>query len=248
MPKPQLLIDADLILYKATSSAEFEADAGDDVWYLSTNLIKAKDHWKSQVDAITRRLKSDDMVFVFSGPDNFRKKVDPTYKGNRAKVRKPLGFTMVRDWAYETYGDRAISQDCLEADDYIGILATKPGAVDRIIVSEDKDFNTVPCRLFQKGDIRDIDEEAADLYWLTQTLTGDSADGYKGCPGVGAVKAAKLLAKGTTGTRWDAVRKAFIKAGLTEAEALTQARLARILRHGDWDSKLKQPILWVPNF
>lgn len=248
--RPQLLIDADLILHKATSSAEFECDAGDDVWFLSTNLTKAKDHWQSQVDAFSKALGSDDLVFVFSGADNnlnFRKTdIDPTYKGHRKKVRKPLGFTNLREWAFEEYGDRAISQPVLEADDYIGILATTPGTVDRIIVSEDKDFNTVPCRLYQKGEIRDIDEESADLYWLTQTLTGDSADGYKGCPGVGAVKAAKLLAKGDTRARWETVRRAFLKAGLTEDDALTQARLARILRHCDWDRSSKQPILWVP--
>src|SRR5690348_14916599 len=230
MSKPQHLIDADLVLYKSVSSAEFEADMGDGVWFLSTNLTKARDHWLSQVDAIKRDLKSDDLVFVFSGDENFRKtQVDPTYKGNRAKVRKPLGFNNLKAWAFEEYGPKAIRQPILEADDYIGILATTPGAVDRVIVSEDKDFNTVPCRLYQKGEIRDIDEEAADLYWLTQTLTGDSADGYKGCPGIGAVKAAKMLAKGDTRARWETVRKAFLKAGLTEDDAVTQARLARIL-------------------
>jgi DNA polymerase-1 len=243
--KPQLLIDADLILYKAVSSAEFECDAGDDVWFLSTNLTKAKDHWLSQVDAITRELRSDDLVFVFSGPDNFRKTlIDPTYKGNRVKVRKPLGFKPLREWAFDEYGDRAIFQPVLEADDYIGILATKPNGPERIVVSADKDFNTIPCRLYQKGEIHHIDTENADLYWLTQALTGDTADGYKGCPGIGAVKAEKLLAG--KGNKWEIVRRAFLKAGLTEQDALTQARLARILRHSDWDSKLKQPILWTP--
>jgi DNA polymerase-1 len=244
MSKPQLLIDADLILYKAVSSAEFECDMGDDVWFLSTNLEKAKDHWLSQVDAIQRELRSDDMVFVFSGADNFRKQIDPSYKGNRAKVRKPLGFTNLRQWAHDEYGPKAISQPVLEADDYIGILATKPNGPHRIIVSEDKDFNTIPASLYQKGEIHHIDIESADTYWLTQALTGDAADGYKGCPGVGAVKAAKLLQG--AGNKWDVVRRAFIKAGLTEQDALTQARLARILRYSDWDSQRKQPILWVP--
>jgi DNA polymerase-1 len=247
--KPQLLIDADLILHKATTSAEFECDAGDDVWFLSTNLIKAKDHWHSQVEAIERNLKSDDMVFVFSGSgeQNFRKTmIDPTYKSNRKKYRKPLGFSLLREWAFEEYGAKAVSQPILEADDYIGILATTPGLnVRRIVVSEDKDFNTLPCRLYQKGELRDIDETQADHYWYTQTLTGDSADGYKGCPGIGAVKAEKLLSKGAS-NKWEVVRHAFIKAGLTAEDALVQARLARILRYPDWDSKTKQPLLWSP--
>ena len=35
------------------------------------------------------------------------------------------------------------------------------------------------------------------------------------------------------------------KAGLSEEEALTQARVARILRYEDVDADLK-PILWTP--
>ena len=46
---------------------------------------------------------------------------------------------------------------------------------------------------------------------------------------------------------WDAVVEAFtFKAGLTEADALKQARLARILRWSDWNSETKTPILWSP--
>jgi DNA polymerase-1 len=42
---------------------------------------------------------------------------------------------------------------------------------------------------------------------------------------------------------WDIVVSLFRKAGKTSADALTQARLARILRHEDWDGG---PILWRP--
>ena len=36
------------------------------------------------------------------------------------------------------------------------------------------------------------------------------------------------------------------RAKLDEEEAITQARLARILRASDWDSENKKPILWQP--
>ena len=36
---------------------------------------------------------------------------------------------------------------------------------------------------------------------------------------------------------WGAVEKAFVSAGLTKEDALQQARLARILRHTEWDSE-----------
>jgi DNA polymerase-1 len=58
------------------------------------------------------------------------------------------------------------------------------------------------------------------------------------------VKAEKLLTGITQ--RWPIVLEAFLKAGLTEQDALTQARLARILRFSDWDNETKQPILWSP--
>ena len=74
-----------------------------------------------------------------------------------------------------------------------------------------------------------------------QTLIGDIADGYKGCPGIGAVKAKKLLDEAPV---WATVKDAYEKAGLTEEDALQQARMARILRSSDYpDGQVK---LWSP--
>ena len=46
---------------------------------------------------------------------------------------------------------------------------------------------------------------------------------------------------------WEAVLAEYKRQELDENYALTQARLARILRASDWDSKKKKPILWSPN-
>ena len=43
---------------------------------------------------------------------------------------------------------------------------------------------------------------------------------------------------------WDRIVAAYAKAGLSEADALAQARCARILRNTDWDGS--HPILWEP--
>lgn len=45
---------------------------------------------------------------------------------------------------------------------------------------------------------------------------------------------------------WHAVKTAYESKGLTEADAIKQARLARILRNEDWDAVKKEPILWTP--
>ena len=43
---------------------------------------------------------------------------------------------------------------------------------------------------------------------------------------------------------WDLVKKSFEKCGMTEEDALLNARMARILRFEDYDFKNKEAILW----
>lgn len=241
--KPRLLIDADGLLYRAVAAAEYEADWGEGIFVASTNIAQAQDMFASQVESIQRELGDGEIVMVLSGATNFRKDLDPSYKSNRTG-RKPLGYAAMTAWLQEQYGERCVSQEGLEADDYMGILATRPGAPESIIVSDDKDMMTIPGKLFRLGRLSTIDDDEAERYWFKQVLTGDPADGYKGCPGVGPVSAEKILSK--PGSRWEAVRQQFLKAGMTEDFAVLQARLARILRFDDWDSKNKRPILWSP--
>jgi DNA polymerase-1 len=120
-------------------------------------------------------------------------------------------------------------------------MATNGKNPNNIIVSDDKDLLTIPTRVYRLGELHDVTVEQADYNWLKQTLTGDVADGYKGCPGIGDKSAAKLLEIPT----WETVVKAYTKAGLGQAEALVQARLARILRAEDYVDDAV--ILWSPN-
>jgi DNA polymerase-1 len=90
----------------------------------------------------------------------------------------------------------------------------------------------------------DVTEEDAWRNFLTQTLTGDVTDGFPGCPGIGPVTAKKLL--DTKGATWETVKHVYLKAGLTEEDALTQARCARILHESDWDFEKGEVILWNP--
>lgn len=46
---------------------------------------------------------------------------------------------------------------------------------------------------------------------------------------------------------WPCIVSAYEKVGLTEQDALVQARCARILRHGEYDFKQKKVKLWEPN-
>ena len=242
----KLLLDTDILLYKAISSTEVEIDWGDDIWTLFTDLKEAKEAFIKQVDTITQKLGSDDVLHCLSDPtDNFRKHIAPTYKSNRKGTRKPVGYVALRDWIKETYD--VLMKPSLEADDVLGIIATKPDNLGKcVVVSDDKDLRTIPCKLYRPmaDEKLDITQQQADTHFLTQALTGDPTDGYSGCKGVGAKTAAKIL-----GNRpmWSSVEQAYLKAGMTKEDALTQARLARILRWDDWDETNGEVKLWQPN-
>jgi 5'-3' exonuclease len=166
----------------------------------------------------------------------------------------------VREHAIENYETK--TKPSLEADDVLGILATHPPFLRGrkvIIVTTDKDLRQIPGFHLNPdkldAGIYKITEVEGNRFHLYQTLVGDSTDGYPGCPGIGPVKANRILNELSTreekeGFRvecaWTRVKHTFLNKGLTEENALLQARLARILRAKDWDFKKKEPRLWVP--
>ena len=104
---------------------------------------------------------------------------------------------------------------------------------------------TDPGTLFDMKKVHTITKKEADSWFLTQTLAGDCTDGYSGVPGYGVKAAEKLFQdKGFT---WQTVLWAYKSKGLSEEDALKNARLARILRKEDYDFRNKQPILWSPS-
>ena len=242
LSKKILLIDAHLYLYRACAAAEEEVDWGDDLWSLQTDLKEAKAIFQRTLQDICETLDTANFILCFSDRDNFRKDVLPSYKGGRKKVRKPCGYKAAVKWAQDTYMWH--SEPMLEADDVMGILATAPDSKG-IIVSDDKDMLTLPAKLYRpvSGEHHDTTLAEADRMFLTQSLTGDSTDGYYGCPKIGAVTAAKVLGPQP---HWNLVVAAYLKAGLTAADALQQARCARILRFEDWDQTTSTIILWEP--
>lgn len=262
----QLLIDADFVLFRACAAAKrehiWDNDAGQKVHTISASYDEARSKFDEAVASYMRALSADEAILIFSGDQNFRRGVWPLYKSNRAESMKPPCYwSIIEDHTKEGIY-RTVSEACLEGDDYIGILATRPSKTRRVIVSEDKDMQTLPnveiWRTVEgRAQIVQTDEDSADHFWRIQTLMGDTTDGYHGCPGIGKVSAEKVLAK--PGDPWgnivqayvDACRKkpeALLKADIETAEdlALVNARLARILRHTDWDGENRLPILWSP--
>ena len=237
-----LIVDADLYLYRCTAATEEETDWGDDVWSLTTDLKIAKDLFSTQMAEFKARLDDDDIILCLSSTTNFRKTIEPTYKWQRKKTRKPLGYVAMLDWVQHHY--RTFQRSGLEADDCMGILSTKPDNIGKgVIVSDDKDMKTIPGKLYRPGssELLEVTLADADEAFFTQCLVGDPTDGYPGLKGYGPRTAAKTLGSQPT---WQKVEQAYAKAGLTRKDALHQARLARILRWSDWDNENSKPILY----
>ncbi len=241
-----LLIDADITAYSSTTRAEEEIQWDADTWTIHTDLSRAKEHFQYLLKSYQEATGEKEFKLCFSGKDNFRKVLNPTYKSNR-KGRKPVGYSALKEWAIQEYP--SMCKDTLEADDCMGILATKFKG-KTIIVSMDKDLLTIPGKMYRtspdgSGEWHDTDDKEADYRFLLQSMTGDSTDGYSGIPGVGPKKAEELLRK--HGAVWKTVEDAYLKAGLTKEDALLNARMARILRQEDWDFENEQVKLWKPH-
>lgn len=243
-----LLVDGDILAYWACSGVEEATDWGDDWWTLTADAKQAKQMVDAQLANYKNVLGGTRVVVCLSDSvDNWRWDVLPSYKGNRLGKRKPVCYRPVREYIIDTYTTEILPR--LEADDVLGLLSTGPQIKGRkIIVSEDKDLKTIPGLLYNpnRGEegVREISIEEANRWHLMQTLTGDAVDNYKGCPGIGPVKAEKLLDESPS---WATVKAAYEKAGLSEEEALRQARVARILRHGEYDARRGQVIYWSPD-
>lgn len=230
-----LLIDGDMLVYQTTVGHEFEVRWDDDLHTLHCRLEDCIETFEKTYDDLLAKFEPTHAVLTFSCTGNFRKQVDPTYKSHRKGTRKPLAYKSLKEHIEQEYICKTMKD--LEADDVMGIYATSGVYKDPIIVSDDKDMFTIPTRVYRLGELHDISQEQADRYFYMQTLTGDTADGYKGCPGIGPKRAEQILGG------WPDIVMAFEKAGLTEQDAIRQARLARILRSEDYQGGV---ILWDP--
>ena len=239
-----LLIDCDFLAYKAAQACEEGIDFGNDVIIAQSNFSNVLKIFERELKKVKTAMMDDEMILYFSSPENFRKKIYPDYKGHRNR-RKPLGYRRLVNHCRDNY--TFVCRDGLEADDAIGIDATNPryASLDNIVVSPDKDMKQIPGVLWNLTDeVEEITKEDGDRWHLIQSLAGDPTDGYAGCPGIGVKRALDLLNKHDS--KWEAICQAFRERGLSDDDALLNARLAKILQHENYDYDREQPILWTP--
>lgn len=229
MESGKVLIDGDIVAYKAAAS--LESKYFKDAVFTDLKLYKYKqEHYeefvkgykfwaaghkgiKSHIDKSmgyliqkTVRFPEDGLYQVYlTGSRNFRYDVAKSYpyKETRKLNPKPIDLPSARDYMVEEYG--AIVSEGEEADDLIAIEATRCGPTT-IVVSIDKDMLQIPCRHFNidKETWTTVTEGTGLKFFYTQLLTGDASDNIKGVRGIGPKTAKKLLADlNTEDELWD---------------------------------------------
>lgn len=243
----RILIDGDMIVHQTLHSCLKSVMWENHLYTIHCDLNEAIIDFDSRIhDLVTRALDHWNVhgnyriyICLSHLEGNFRKRLSSSYKSNRKKA-KPLCYVPLREYIKESY--TTLEEYGLEADDLIGVHTRQKD----IVISGDKDMRSIPCYLFDfvRGEYLEISEKDANYHHLFQTLVGDVADGYKGCPSVGEKTAEKIL---SVSCSWDTVVNVYKKNGLTEEDALLNARLAFILRYRYFNPKKKIIRLWEPN-
>lgn len=259
-----------MLIYRASFASETKVDFGDGEG-VSTLVDDADAIRKAMKIAAqwTEKARCDSAVLVLSSvqSDSFRHRLWPAYKAGRGS--KPESYAAVRK-ALE-FEFEVMAEPGLEADDLLGITATADP--NTVIVSGDKDMKTLPCwslNPMHENKPTKLSVSIADRMWMRQTMMGDAVDGYPGIPGLGDGKSADILnnphrlrktvewvgkknpkqkvkwVKGEPCSLWQSMLDYAAKAGMTEADLIVQAQLARILRHGDYDAATRTVRLWTP--
>ena len=169
-----VLVDADIIAYRAAFSArdEPEKQAREKVDEICGNIMYDCHYPEEYV-------LGENTWFYLTGSGNFRKDL------------------ATRDQLVERWGAEVV--DGQEADDAIGIKATDLQG-DCVIVSVDKDLLMIPGTHynFVKREWTKVDQEQGDYFFYKQLLTGDQVDNIQGVPGIGPKKAEKAYQECTT--------------------------------------------------
>lgn len=242
--KIRLLIDGDYLVYTGARKFEETIDWGDGVLTTHVEVKKCKDWIRKEINYLAKTLEASEVFIALSGTrrKSFRIKLFPGYKKNRLKTLRPAGYYYIRSFMLKELGAMSIEE--LEADDVVGVMATSPSEYRDIVISPDKDFNTIPCELvdpFKLGKgLRTITREDAEKYFWSQVIIGDATDGYKGCPGYGPVKVKKLLSDVPSSDYAKVIRDVFIKTLGSDEQFIQCAQMAFILRHGYYDFNSKE--------
>jgi hypothetical protein len=210
------IIDGDVLAYQACRPRwEKKARIEDGVSYIQLDwdgkriplewtkeedklyLQESWENFKKDLEELLEIVYADDFVSAVKGENNFRNLIMPSYKMNRhSDPNKQNQFVpIIRKLAVAE--DLAIEAIDREADDLIRTWAEEARlhSKDYIVCSIDKDLRCIPGKhyIMNKKIFMDVSEEQALFNYYFQLLKGDQTDNIRGVPGVGDVKATRIL-------------------------------------------------------
>lgn len=269
------LIDGDLLVHMACAAQQIVGDfgdgLGDETMYDTEEAINGA---MRMIINWTKASGCSQPIICFSEGENFRKLIYPEYKANRKNLEKPKAYYDVKEAIEDEH--ESWSVDGLEADDVMGIAGSRDPNRFVIVSRDkdmltvparvfDPDHDRRP-KLIRRG--------VADQLWMKQTMTGDPVDNYPGIPKVGEKKAQELLnrphllikqdqglykrgpkagqrkppkwVEGPPCSLWESMVSYAARKGMTEKDLIVMARVARILRTGEFDTNTRTVKLWLP--
>lgn len=231
----------------------------------------------NRIESIIRSTEATGYEVFLSHGSNFRYDIAKTdkYKGKRSNP-KPHHWETVGRILREEYG--AYTVHGAEADDALSIFG-RMDPLEVVISSRDKDLRIVPCfqHSWKCGKQEEIPMHLVDpigyvdvsryvsggnkligeglKFFYGQILCGDEIDNYKGCPGVGPIKAIEVLSGCQTELEmYEATYYLYrLKLGPEEGlkRLIEQARLAWLLddaevEQDDYNLYISPKSLWEP--
>lgn len=152
---------------------------------------------KSIIETAREDVGPDEIRVYLSGPTNFREgiAVSKPYKGNRDPDHKPQHGPAIKEYLVDRYG--AVFTEGEEADDMVAYshYAMYMRGELSVLASTDKDLDMIPglhYNFIKKESYYVEDDEAYYNFWM-QMLTGDATDNIPGLPGIGKIKASRML-------------------------------------------------------
>lgn len=165
-------------------------------------LYAAWNNLEHHLKSIGNKLFCDEVLIAIGGVRNFRDDIFSEYKQHRYREGAKPNTTVPKLRARAIAEGLAINALGYEADDLIRIWSeeARRAGHEVIICSVDKDLLCIPGEhyLMHKGkppEVITVTEIEAARHYHEQLLKGDPTDNIPGIPGIGPVKATKLIAK-----------------------------------------------------
>ena len=168
------IFDIDSLVYEATYNAEDLEEAQESFWGRYNDVQYHMD----------KRYGSCTIIPVGFCTNNFRKKVDLSYKAQRTS-EKPEYFEQLIQHIKDNLDVQMRSG--METDDLVAKFLEHYGKDNSVIISIDKDYMQFECTIFnyRKREFVKVDKEQALYNLYEQMVVGDRADNILVCKGYG---------------------------------------------------------------